>query len=477
MDPERPIEMLLRKAAEARRAQAGAPQELHPANRRMLQSEVARKFAAGAPQKRSFLDSLIFFMPRLAWGAVVLVGLGLAASLMLPRQNERPQEMFFAKNGRAPSVQTANEAKQATAVASKLNAQSEAPALGRADDLGHSVTMTTNMDLAQLDREKDSLSGERRKGETQKEQSKLALNPPASEPAAISGSLALAKQKEEVVNAPTAATPPPATPVPQENMLRRSYGLAAPAQAPSSSAVSTVSAGLAASTPAQSRDESAKTELAYKSLPQETTATARALQLKTATVADDVKRRPAPIARVSQQYVQFDLAKKNPELELADKVPVAKPILASFELQQVGREIRIVDSDGSIYSGSFLSPQTFSYQDSGSAQQSAAAGSRQVTERQTEHKNAFYDSRLQLNLTYGFRVAGTNQSRNQMVIFTGQILAPTNDVTLSDESATVNGNRVAPPELSPLPLLNSRISGKVVIGTNKEVEVNAIPAH
>src|SRR5947199_2284 len=107
MDPERPIEKLLRQAAQARRAQAGAPQDLHPANRRMLQSEVARKYASAAPERRSFFE---LFMPRLAWGAAVIVGLGLAASLMLPRQAEPQREMFFAKNDRASTPQAMNEA-------------------------------------------------------------------------------------------------------------------------------------------------------------------------------------------------------------------------------------------------------------------------------------------------------------------------------------------------------------------------------
>src|SRR5689334_4501496 len=99
MDPERRIEKLLRQAAQARRNQAGASQEIHPATRRMLQGEVARKFASGAPpeERRSFFE---LFVPRLAWAATVIVGLGLAASLMLPRKNAPQQELFFAKNDR-----------------------------------------------------------------------------------------------------------------------------------------------------------------------------------------------------------------------------------------------------------------------------------------------------------------------------------------------------------------------------------------
>ena len=40
-EPERPIEKLLRDAAQKRRDEAGAPLELHSATRRLLQGEVA----------------------------------------------------------------------------------------------------------------------------------------------------------------------------------------------------------------------------------------------------------------------------------------------------------------------------------------------------------------------------------------------------------------------------------------------------
>jgi hypothetical protein len=154
MDPERPIEKLLRQAAQARRDQAGAPQEVHPATRRMLQGEVARKYTAGGPrERRSFFD---LFMPRLAWGAALVVGIGLAASLMLPRKNVPRQEMLFAKNDRV--TVTANEARPpaASAPSSSLAAapapQPDSSALARANSARH----------ADAERDKDSLSLERR---------------------------------------------------------------------------------------------------------------------------------------------------------------------------------------------------------------------------------------------------------------------------------------------------------------------------
>jgi hypothetical protein len=374
--------------------------------------------------------------------------------------------MFFARNEATPSVQTANEAKLSSAPSAKPMAPSETPVLTRADEARQAGTTRAPAEVAQAEREKDSLSIVRQKAEAQNERA-FTLNAPAPQPAVgVGGSPAVAKQKEELVNTPTTAAPPLTTPPPESSLLQRRYGLAAPAQASSSSAVSTVSAALAASSPPPSRDEAANTALAYKSLSQSTgaAAPARGVQLKSA--ADDAKRRPAPMARASQQYVQSELLKKNAELELADKSTVAKPVLASFELEQIGHEVRIVDSDGSVYSGSFQSPQAFSYLDSSVTQRAGAARSLQPAQAQSEKKSALYDSRLQADFGYFFTVTGTNQSLNQKIVFTGQILAPTN-----------TANRVALPELNPQLFLNSRILGRAVIGTNKEVEVNAVPAH
>jgi hypothetical protein len=80
-------------------------------------------------------------------------------------------------------------------------------------------------------------------------------------------------------------------------------------------------------------------------------------------------------------------------------------------------------------------------------------------------------------MSFAFKVAGTNQTLKQTVTFTAEVLAPKNALSLLGPAGTVNGNRVAPPELNPLPLQNSRISGKALIGTNQEIEVNAIPSH
>jgi hypothetical protein len=489
MDPERPIEKLLRQAAQTRRAQAGAPQELHPATRRMLQGEVARKFGAGgpAPEKRSFFD---LFMPRLAWGAAVVVGLGLAASLMLPRNNPPPREMFFAKNDRVATVATDNESKARAAVP----LEKVAPAAPRPDS--SALADADNLRVAQAERDKDSLNVERRRAESERLQS-LARNEPAaaSTPqvkheaegtarqfnetrmpsATVGGSLAPEKQKEQSTDTYNAATAQ--TPVTEEKLAMRRYGLGASAQpAPTASAPAAPgTAGVAASSAMKLSDETSKTELA-KSFVQQTTTNAALLgaQLK-AVAAEGAKRSPAPIVQATQQFVQAASPNKTPEL--ADKGTTAKPILFSFELQQLGREVRIIDSDGSVYSGSFQPAEVFSYLETAGSGKATVTRSLQTTEALSQRKDALADSKVQLDASYAFKVTGTNRTLKEVVTFTGQVLAPTNALSLVAPAGTVNGNRVARPESNPLPLQNSRISGKALIGTNKELEVNAVPSH
>jgi hypothetical protein len=508
MDPERPIEKLLRQAAQARRDQADAPQELHPATRRMLQGEVARKFASGkadipvgarTPERRSFFDWVgrasprAVLLPRLAWGAAVFVGLGLAASLMLPRKNAPQQEMLLAKNDRLTTVETAKEAKTRVATPS----EQPAPVTPRPDS--SALAQANSARLADAERDKDSLSLERRRTESERSQP-LAFNEPAPAPvpllkreaqeaarqstvtqshsatATVGGSLAKEKQKEQLADAYSRAAPPQ-TPVAEESLAQRRYGLASAPQ-PAPSIAAPAAAGLAATSSATKlSDDTGKAELAYKSFPQQITnnATLLRLKLKSAMSADGAKRSPVPIPEVTQKFVQVAIQNKITDSD--DKSAAAKPILVSFELKQRGGEVQIIDSDGSIYSGTFESPETFTYLNSAPPEKAAAARSLQSSEAPPERKDALSDSRLQTEMSFAFKVTGTNQTLKQTVKVTAEVLAPKNALSLLGPAGTVNGNRVAPPGLNPLPLQNSRISGKALIGTNQEVEVNAVASH
>src|ERR1035438_7688123 len=101
-EPERPIEKLLRAAAKQRRDKAGAPLELHPATRRLLQGEVARTYAKPKRESRSFIEALGQLWPRVAGGVAIFALLVLAGYMLLPVPDKGKREALMAKNELMP---------------------------------------------------------------------------------------------------------------------------------------------------------------------------------------------------------------------------------------------------------------------------------------------------------------------------------------------------------------------------------------
>ena len=91
-EPNQKMDALLKVYAEKRRAEAGAPLDLHPATRKMLQSEVARtlgKKDTGEPRRKIFAAWWL----RLAMGGAAVVILAIAIS-----RTEKPKSMEMAKS-------------------------------------------------------------------------------------------------------------------------------------------------------------------------------------------------------------------------------------------------------------------------------------------------------------------------------------------------------------------------------------------
>ena len=65
-EPEKRIEESLHAYARKRREEAGAPMEMHPATRRMLQGEVAKLKGAQPPERRAWWRSFFLVWPRFA---------------------------------------------------------------------------------------------------------------------------------------------------------------------------------------------------------------------------------------------------------------------------------------------------------------------------------------------------------------------------------------------------------------------------
>src|SRR5208337_1161785 len=126
-EPERPIEKLLREAARKRRDEAGAPFELHPVNRRLLQGEVARNFARPQRERRSFAVALAQLWPRLAGGLALFAVLGLAVWVLLPVPGNNRPEASLARNLPVPEAMPAKGPLPLAAPAPATTAPQPAP--------------------------------------------------------------------------------------------------------------------------------------------------------------------------------------------------------------------------------------------------------------------------------------------------------------------------------------------------------------
>jgi hypothetical protein len=326
----------------------------------------------------------------------------------------------------------------------------------------------------------------------------MPLEPAAGERVTAAATLRLADRKEapeaklEASGGPVAQ--PPAGAV--NGALERRYGLASRSVPPSGMPTAPASPPPVATPPAAATvmalDESSKLTadkpaqpgLTYKPL---------------AGVAS--ANRPVPFSSATDRLLKYTkgtdggaksgsatqwFAQVKPESKtkavFADKAAPAHPVLASFQVEQAGPALRIVDGDGSVYSGYVQIAAAAGRQRAAKAEGAALARAPQTLGAVLEESPASSrDSDQLAQQAYSFRVAGTNRSLNKKVVFTGNLMAATNLVLFQPATnylklgGGIGGFQAGAPQPGLLPLVRSRISGKVVIGNGKAVEINAIP--
>ncbi|HWQ90161.1 MAG TPA: hypothetical protein VN673_00710, partial [Clostridia bacterium] len=164
------------------------------------------------------------------------------------------------------------------------------------------------------------------------------------------------------------------------------------------------------------------------------------------------------------------------------------PVLAAFAVEQAGKELRIIDNDGSVYSGN-LEMTPVAAQDSSVA---PSAGAPAKTDEGTvsrygvaplKRERAAAPVALETaadipSQLLSFRVAGTNRTLNQNVVFIGnfaQPVPPSAGYELTNAAQAqwhLNKDKAA----NSLPqALSSRILGKAVLDDGKEIEIEALP--
>ena len=158
--------------------------------------------------------------------------------------------------------------------------------------------------------------------------------------------------------------------------------------------------------------------------------------------------------------------KKAFQQELAKSVAAAN-VLGSFQLEQNGDQVRIVDQDGSVYQGRLLA----------AARDEAALGRRDSFQNLGEIvTNGLKQSEAELNVgvaqNFRFAVSGTNLSLRQRVTVNGQFLAATNVANF------VGANQVSNQQLkskvqSGVWLSNGRVVGQAVTADGQQVNLDA----
>jgi len=182
-----------------------------------------------------------------------------------------------------------------------------------------------------------------------------------------------------------------------------------------------------------------------------------------------------PVARtafVNTDTIRAKYAEPKKDAQLAFSLQDTQAILSNFEFEQIGNQVRVIDGDGSVYTGNLVSQEADKIGDryfrlqknapaapppaAAPAQQNTTAVSGPATEQST------------LFLAYG-----TNRSLKQQVSIEANILQmPTNVVGALGGAYDLRQNQrsAGAPYQS--------IRGRALVGTNREVQINinAVPA-
>ncbi|HOX55934.1 MAG TPA: hypothetical protein P5205_03360 [Candidatus Paceibacterota bacterium] len=485
-EPVRPIERLLQAAAKKRRDEAGAPFELHPATRRLLQGEVTRQFAKARPEARPTLPLLARLWPRCAWAMGIFAVLAVAVWLSLPPPDKASQVVLLTRN--APEEQALQRSETPPLPSPAPVAPASEPAV--APEAAAST-------LAHL-------------GTDQAAARRLASPAPSEAPLLANGRLAADTGRDSQDKVPLASTLIPSereAAVGEQKAFsddtraqgptdragrafQQRYGLAAsptlPARAPAPLPPAPV-ATMSTAVPTEAAEKSAgvttegTVSSGYASKSQPSTASAdhaaASSEAKNSLAKSSAQaRKEARSGSGSQRFLRVS-PDRRAAVALADRAEAAQSALASFEVEQVGQQLRITDEDGSVYTG-YMRPGDSVRRSRAAKLESPAAApaARTAVERLEPSEPIGVVSQQPLIENYSFRVVGTNRTLRQKLVFTGNLTRQPSAATSLAVGSRLVDARSGAIEPGVVPLLNTHISGKVVIGSGRPVEVNAVPA-
>lgn len=484
MENERPIEKLLRRYAKKRRDDsAAAGLEIHPATRRMLQGEVSRQFPKPAAGETKPAPGVKSWWPRLVWALPIVVVLGVGVWAIVESQRSRQGVGDLAKIESAPTAQRESLARNealAQPVGGAGLSNEIAPATLAYADASRAKDTTSTFGL-----EEEKLKSDRARA--------LALNTPAPSVNADAAPV------PEIANLDKAIQEKAAT---GRDALER---LARDARADKSRDLTLATRRAPAEEAAGTAGEKLGTVRALPATSTEDLGAVRSFGGKAGSVAPNLAGTSLSVAPPSAAAPSLSLSAKSPPTTVEyDRAQVAPPtvvqkfvqttavitpgslakksaepprVLDAFQVEQTGNQLRVIDSDGSSYDGSiqFATAEALSDAVDETKRTGDFNSKARLAVQQSFREGA---SESQGGQNYFFRVTGTNRTLQQSVAFTGNLLVLTNALPAPETGLTLSPTTKSqfPKGQTALPtLLNSSISGKVQLGRDQEMQINAVP--
>ncbi|MCU0784037.1 MAG: hypothetical protein MUF81_08320 [Verrucomicrobia bacterium] len=490
MNDERPIEKLLRRYAKKRRDDAGAPIELHPATRRLLQGEVTRQFpkrsSAGDGEATRFARVLILWRRQLIWALPVLIVLGVGVWMLVGPSEKTGFEFDLAKNAFAPAapVEVAESSFKALETPPRAT---PAPATS----LGDQPTPA----YAKSGSARDGVESSGVPVGSREDKFGVALKRETVRlkqgDAKTADDLAVFSKNETGLNLETSlvaandfAQMPPANQL-RGQTVEAKRALGAGDSAPTDDKSQAKAMALSISPKTDSVDNFDGIRKNYTSANNGSVAGAPAS--KVAELAPDAStkyfRQEARGGR--QNNIQAN------SQAFANRAPVSSygktaksativPVLANFQVEQTGDQLRVIDGDGSIYLGEVEAQPT---------RQSVAVafekkGAESLKGKQEDKLALGHPGFTQLPeqeaaQNFAYRVAGTNRTLNRQIVFTWNFVPLTNELAAAQIKASGRDGKVLqnnlPAQQFLLLLNNSFINGRAQLSGAKDIEINAVP--
>ena len=429
-EPNKKMDEMLRAYAEERRKAPEHP--LHQATRNLLQAEVRRVFPEQA-KPRSWIEKLRSFWPQIAFGGSLCVIFGIAVLSL--RQPPREQEEDRLRQLTAPPAVPA----ETVPASPEQAAPQAAPKLNTVLQRASEPELKKELREVEVSRQKTS--------------SRLAPKPSQERVALRDENVAveaLAEDNLALSSAPKAGI----------------EKAGAQPQALDSAAVPATSSGLAVKQESPLRASSQATVLTTVQAP---SPTRPSLDSPTRNLRSSAPQQSEFYSktRLNESVTNLGAARRlhfvqQATTELAPRAQTVsavatKPVLQTFEVEQLGREVRVLDGDGSIYLG-VLDPQ---------------ATPALVTAKDQSVRFGTTGAAPTNAAVFNISLRGTNKTLGADVTLTGLFYEKTNEPRSSLDSFSITPTAQKPVQAS-ANTPSHVIIGNAVVGATNQFNFRAV---